>query len=278
MSKSEHPVHAALIGQSVRRREDPRFLTGRGRYTDDVPIARLAHAAVLRSPYGHAQIKSIDTSAALAMDGVIGVLTYADIEGKVGDIRPNWVVGDSIVPEHPALAAERVRHVGEAVAFVVANTREQAADALEAILVDYDVLPAVVDEEAALQPDAPQLHAKVPGNLIGTYKAGGGDYAAAAASADRLVSLRLVNQRLIPSAIEPRAVRASYDATEERLTIYLPRRCRTCPGAGSRRPCAGPRTSSTSSRPTSAAASARRCTSIPKRSWWPSRPGTSSGR
>ena len=211
-----------LIGQSVRRREDPRFLTGRGRYTDDVPIARLAHAAVLRSPYGHAQIKSIDTSAALAMDGVIGVLTYADIEGKVGDIRPNWVVGDSIVPEHPALAAERVRHVGEAVAFVVANTREQAADALEAILVDYDVLPAVVDEEAALQPDAPQLHAKVPGNLIGTYKAGGGDYAAAAASADRLVSLRLVNQRLIPSAIEPRAVRASYDATEERLTIYLP--------------------------------------------------------
>lgn len=221
MSKIE-PMHAALIGQSVRRREDPRFLTGRGRYTDDVPMARLAHAAVLRSPYGHALIRSIDTSAALAMEGVIGVLTHADIAGQVGDIRPNWVIGDSIVPPHPPLASDRTRYVGEAVALVVANTRQQAADALEAIEVDYDVLPAVVDEEAALEAGAPQLHANVPGNLIGTYKASGGDYAAAAAAAHKLVTVRLVNQRLIPSAIEPRAVRASYDALDERLTIHLP--------------------------------------------------------
>jgi len=222
MTKLGDPVRASLVGQSVRRREDPRLLTGRGRYTDDIVLPRLAHAAVLRSPHGHALIKSIDTSAARAMDGVVGVLTHADIEGRVGDIRPNWVVGDSIVPPHPALACERVRYVGEAVAFVVANTREQAADALDAIVVDYEVLPAVVDEEAALVPDAPQLHANVPGNLIGTYKAGGGDYAAAAAAADRLVKLRLVNQRLIPSAIEPRAVRAVYDSSDERLTFYLP--------------------------------------------------------
>ena len=175
MTKLGDPVHTSLVGQSIRRREDPRLLTGRGRYTDDIVVPRLAHATVLRSPHGHALIKSIDTAAAKAMDGVVGVLTYADIEGKVGDIKPNWVVGDSIVPPHPPLAAERVRYVGEAVAFVVANTRQQAADALDAIVVDYDVLPAVVDEEAALEPDAPQLHANVPGNLISIYKAGGGE-------------------------------------------------------------------------------------------------------
>lgn len=218
--------HAAtptrFVGQPVIRREDPRLLTGRGRFTDDIAIDGLTCAMVLRSPHGHARIKSIDTSPALAMEGVIGVLTYADLRGKVGDIRPNWVVGDAKVPPHPPLADERVRYVGEAVAFVVAETRQQAADALEAIIVDYDVLPAVVDEEAALEPQAPQLHDNVPGNLISVYRAGGGNYAAAAASADKLVKVRLVNNRLIPSPIEPRAVRAVFDTNDDRLTIYLP--------------------------------------------------------
>ena len=222
MKQDEEIVYEPRVGQSVLRREDPRLLSGRGRYTDDIALARLAHAAVLRSPYGHARIRSIDTAAAKAMEGVIGVLTYADIAGKVGDIRPNWVVGDSIVPPHPPLASDAVRYVGEAVAFVVANTRQQAADALEAIAVDYDMLPAVVDEEAALRPDAPQLHANVPGNLICTFKTGGGDYAAAAAQADKRVKVRLVNNRLIPSALEPRAVKAAYDSSEDRLTFYLP--------------------------------------------------------
>jgi carbon-monoxide dehydrogenase large subunit len=215
-------AHIAHVGQSVGRREDPRFLTGRGRYTDDIPLPGLTCAAMVRSPYGHARILSIDTSVALAMPGVLGVLTHGDIVDCVGDIRPNWVVGDSIVPAHRALAGERIRFIGEGVAFVVAETRQQAADAAEAVAVEYEALEAVVDEEAALAPGAPQLHENVPGNLIGTYKAGGGDYAAAAAAADRLVSVRLVNQRLIPSAMEPRAIRASFDATEERLTIYLP--------------------------------------------------------
>jgi carbon-monoxide dehydrogenase large subunit len=222
MTKLGEPVHEPLVGQSVLRREDARLLTGRGRYTDDIVLPRMAHAMVLRSPHGHAAIRSIDTSQALAMEGVVGVLTHADLAGKVGDIRPNWVVGDSIVPPHPPLASDRVRYVGEAVAFVVANTRQQAADALEAIAVDYDMLPAVVDEEAALQPGAPQLHANVPGNLIGTFKTGGGDYAAAAREAHRRVQVRLVNNRLIPSALEPRAIRAVYDAAEDRLTFYLP--------------------------------------------------------
>jgi carbon-monoxide dehydrogenase large subunit len=214
--------HANFVGQPVLRREDARMLTGRGRFTDDIQLPRMAYAAVLRSSYGHARIRSIDASRATAMAGVVGVLTEADLAGKVGDIRPNWVVGNSIVPPHRPLASGRVRYLGEPVAFVVANTRAQAVDAVEAIDVDYEPLPVVVDQEAALQPGAPQLHDNVTGNLIGVFKLGGGDYAAAAASADRLVKVRLVNQRLIPNPMEPRAVCAYYDELEERLTIYMP--------------------------------------------------------
>src|ERR1700680_4063292 len=215
-------AHTNFVGQSILRREDARMLTGRGRFTDDIQLPRMTYAAVLRSSYGHARIRSIDASRATAMAGVVGVLTEADLAGKVGDIRPNWVVGNSIVPPHRPLASGRVRYLGEPVAFVVANTREQAVDAVEAIDVDYETLPVVVDQEAALQPGAPHLHDNVPGNLIGVFKLGGGDYAAAAASADRLVKVRLVNQRLIPNPMEPRAVCAYYDELEERLTIYMP--------------------------------------------------------
>ncbi|NPC54895.1 xanthine dehydrogenase family protein molybdopterin-binding subunit [Caenimonas soli] len=222
MTKLDDAAHGNLIGRSVTRREDPPLLTGRGRFTDDIAVGGLTCAMVLRSPHGHALVKSIDTSTAASMPGVVGILTYEDLRGKVGDIRPNWVVGHSIVPAHPPLADGRVRYVGEAVALVVANTRQQAADALEAIFVDYEVLPAVVDEEAAVQEGAPQLHDNVPRNLIGVYKAGGGDYAAAAEAADHLVQVRLINNRLIPSPIEPRAVRAVYDTAHDKLTFYLP--------------------------------------------------------
>ena len=198
------------------------MLTGRGVFTDDIRLAGLTYGAVLRSPHGHARIRSIDISAATAMPGVVGVLTHLDLDGKVGDIKPNWVVGKSIVPPHRPLASDRVRYLGEPVAFVVADTREQAIDALEAVNVDYEPLPAVVDQEEALKPDAPQLHDNVPGNLIGVFRLSGGDYAKAAASADRVVAIRLVNQRLIPCALEPRAIAASYDELGERLTVYVP--------------------------------------------------------
>jgi carbon-monoxide dehydrogenase large subunit len=211
-----------LIGKAILRREDARMLTGHGRFTDDIGVPGLAYAAVLRSPFGHALIRSIDVSPATATTGVIGVLTSSDLAGKVGDIKPNWVVGNSIVPPHPPLASDRVRYVGEPVAVVVADSREVANDALEVINVDYEPLPVVVDQEAALKPGAVQLHDNVPGNLIGVFKLGGGDYAAAAAKADRVVSVRLINQRLIPCALEPRAITAWYDEPEDRLTIYLP--------------------------------------------------------
>ncbi|MFM0162303.1 xanthine dehydrogenase family protein molybdopterin-binding subunit [Paraburkholderia sediminicola] len=222
MSEEQHDVSTRYIGKSVKRREDQRLMSGQGRFTDDYQFHGMAFAAFVRSPFAHARIRHIDTAAALALPGVVGVLTHADIAGKVGDIRPNWVVGDSIVPPHPPLAAERVRYAGEAVAMVVAETRELAADAAELVQVEYDELPVVVDAEAALQDGAQQLHDNVPGNLIGIYKVKGGDYEEAVKAADRVVSIRLVNQRLIPSPLEPRALCANYDAADERLTFILP--------------------------------------------------------
>ena len=210
------------IGKPVRRREDQRLMSGLGKYTDDFQFPGMVYAAFVRSPHAHARIRHIDTSAAMTLPGVVGVLTHVDIAGQIGNIRPNWVVGNSKVPPHPALPSERVRYVGEAVAMVVARTRELAADAAELIDVDYEELPAIVDVEAALRDGAPQLHDNVPGNLIGIFPLKGGDFAAAAQAADRVVSLRLVNQRLIPSALEPRALCANYDASEERLTFVLP--------------------------------------------------------
>lgn len=214
----------SYIGQSVPRREDPPFLTGRGRYTEDIKIEGLTHAMMVRSQFAHARILSIDTSQAEALPGVLGVLTAADLI-DVGDIMPNFVVGDSIIPPHRPLAADRARYVGEPIALVVAETREIAADALELVQIDYEPLPAVTDQVAALEPTAPQLHDNVPGNLIGTYKAGNGAngrYEAVAAAADRLVRIKLVNQRLIPSALEPRAIRAVFDSVSDKLTMYLP--------------------------------------------------------
>lgn len=222
MSEALHDTTRTYIGKSIRRREDQRLLGGRGKFTDDFQFPGMVFAAFVRSPFAHANVRHIDTSGALASPGVVGVLTYADIQGKVGDIRPNWVVGDSKVPAHPPLAADRVRYAGEAVAMVLAGTREQAADAAELVAVDYEELPVVVDAEAALLPQAPQLHANVDGNLIGVYRVKGGSYEDAVKEADRVVSIRLVNQRLIPSPLEPRALCANYDRAEERLTFIVP--------------------------------------------------------
>jgi len=215
-------VDRRYIGKPVRRREDQRLMSGKGKFTDDFQFPGMVYAAFVRSPLAHARILHIDTEAALALPGVVGVLTHADIAGQIGDIRPNWVVGNSKVPPHPPLPSDHVRYAGEAVAMVVAHTRELAADAAELVHVEYAELPVVVDAEAALRSDAPQLHDNVAGNLIGVFRMNGGDYDAAVRSADRVVSIRLVNQRLIPSPLEPRAICANYDAADDRLTFVLP--------------------------------------------------------
>jgi carbon-monoxide dehydrogenase large subunit len=173
------------IGRPLRRREDHKFLTGKGRYVDDIRLPGTLHLAILRSVHAHAVITGIDVSSARAAPGVRLVLPGADLSGKIGNIKPNWVIPGTVVPDRPVMAVDRVRFVGECVALVVAETREAAHDALELIGVAYKVLPAVVDEEAAIADGAPQLHDDVPNNITTYFKTGGGDYAAAVRQAVR---------------------------------------------------------------------------------------------
>ena len=211
----------ANVGRPLRRREDFRFLTGRGRYVDDIKLPGTLHLAILRSPHAHAIITEVDLSAAKAAAGVRLALAGADLFGKIGNVKPNWVIPGTVVPDRPVLAVDRVRFVGECIALVVAETREAAYDALELIDVAYEVLPAVVEEEAAVANSAPQLHETVPNNITTYFKTGGGDYAAAAHQADQVLRLRLVNNRLIPTCLETRAILAE-SGVDGGLTLYLP--------------------------------------------------------
>jgi carbon-monoxide dehydrogenase large subunit len=209
------------IGRPLRRREDHKFLTGKGRYVDDIKLPGTLHLAILRSVHAHAVITGIDVSSARAAPGVRLVLPGADFSGKIGSIKPNWVIPGTVVPDRPVMAVDRVRFVGECVALVVAETREAAHDALELIGVAYKMLTAVVDEEAAIAEGAPQLHDDVPNNITTYFKTGGGDYAAAVRQADQVLRLRMVNNRLIPTCLETRAILAA-PGVDGGVTIYLP--------------------------------------------------------
>jgi carbon-monoxide dehydrogenase large subunit len=208
------------IGRPLRRAEDVKFVTGRGRYVDDISVPGMLYLAILRSPHAHAVIEGIDLSAARAAPGVRTALTGSDLAGKIGSIKPNWIVPGTIVPDRPVMAIDRVRFVGECVALVVAETLEAAYDALDLIAVVYETLPAVVDEEAAIADGAPQLHANIPNNVTTHFKIGGGDYALAERQADQTLRLRLVNNRLLPTCLETRAILADPGA-DGRLTIYM---------------------------------------------------------
>src|SRR3954447_10213951 len=171
MSSVEGP-----IGRSLRRLEDGRFLTGQGRYVDDMELAGQLHGVVLRSPHGHAAIEGIDIAAARAMPGVRGVFTAADLDadgiGALPCIAQVATVAPMIVPPRRALARDRGRHVGEPVAFIVADTSDQARDAAERIAVAYRPLPSVVDAMAALAAEAPLLWDEAPGNLCYRFERG----------------------------------------------------------------------------------------------------------
>src|SRR5271170_6994714 len=164
---------STYIGQPLRRREDFKFITGKGRYVDDIKVPGMLHVAILRSPHAHANIKRVDLAVARAAPGVRLVLSGADFAGKIGPIVPNWIMPGTKVPERPVVAIDRVRFVGECVALVVAQTQALAYDAVDLIEVEYDALPAVVDEEQAIRDDAPQLHESVPNNVTTVYKVGG---------------------------------------------------------------------------------------------------------
>jgi carbon-monoxide dehydrogenase large subunit len=205
------------IGQPVRRKEDARFLTGRGRYVDDIAPKESARAVVLRSPVAHAILRGVDAKAARAAPGVLAVYVGADVEGRLAPLRAVYALeqtdGSPAAPvEQPHLALGKLRYVGEPVAFVVAETVARARDAAEMIEIDYEELPAVVDPLAALAPGAPLLHDCAPDNRV--YRWEMGDAAAtdaAFAAAAHVASVHVVNQRVVVASMEPRACAARYD-------------------------------------------------------------------
>jgi carbon-monoxide dehydrogenase large subunit len=217
------------IGQPVRRHEDLRLITGRGRYTDDISLPRMAHAVVLRSTLAHAQIKRVDVVAARGMPGVVLVATGDDIRADgLGDIPcVTPLANRDGTPRHdtprPALAIGKVRHVGQPVAVVVAESVAAARDAAEAIAVDYEPLPAVTAAKDAIGPGAPALFDGIPSNIVFDWDNDMGDAKAtdaAFAQASHVVRLELVNNRVVVNSMEPRNAIADYDADSERSTLY----------------------------------------------------------
>jgi len=194
------------------------MIMGRGTYVDDIQLPRMTYAAILRSPYAHARILSINVDKAKALPGVVAVLTGADLQGQ--NVPCGWTLPDMKVAPHPALAVGKVRYTGDAVAVLVAEERYLARDALDLIEVDYEPLPVVVDAEKAIQAGAPQLHDEVPNNTTFVWKVAGGDIDKAFREADVVVKQRLVNQRLIPNAIEPRGMVAQYNPGSGDLTLW----------------------------------------------------------
>src|SRR5690349_20032115 len=212
-----------LVGKAIRRREDSRFITGQGKYTDDVKLPGTQHAFFVRSSLAHARIVNIDASRAMAHSGVRAVFNGKDLdEGGVNGIPEGWLLPGLQTTDFRAIAVDHVRHAGEAVAVVVAESAAIARDAAELVHVDYEELPVVVDAVAALRPGPPLVHDSAPDNRCFHWEIG--DKAktdAALRKAAKVVKTHLVNQRLIANAIEPRASLASYAPATDELTLWV---------------------------------------------------------
>ena len=218
---------ASVRGQSVKRVEDKRFITGEGRYVDDIVLPKMTYAAIVRSPHAHAEIKGIDSSAASSAAGVVAVLTGQEMAPDlIGGLPAGWQVdfknGDTMKePPHPPLAVDKVRYVGDAVAVVIAETPAQAVDAAELVDVDYNVLKAIVDVVKAAEPGAPQIFDDVPNNIA--FDWGLGDEVKtdkAMADAHHVTTIEFDNQRLVCNAIEPRCAIGDYDGARDHYTLY----------------------------------------------------------
>jgi len=221
-------MNAPLIGARIERKEDYRFLTGAGQYTDDLTLPHQAHAAFVRSQHAHAKIKSIKLDKAKKAPGVLAIYTGEDFAAaKLGGLPCGWLITDvngqpMKEPPHPCLAQGKVRYVGDQVAIVVAETEDQARDAAELVEVDYEVLPAVVDGAKARAKGAPQLHEAAPDNTCYVWAIG--DKAvcdAAFAKAAHVTKLDFINNRLIPNAMEPRVANGHYSRADDSYTLYV---------------------------------------------------------
>jgi aerobic carbon-monoxide dehydrogenase large subunit len=208
------------VGTAIKRREDPRFIQGKGSYVANLRLYGMTYMAIKRSPYAHAIIKKINTKKAKALPGVLGVFTGEDT-AALGNLPSGWNVPDIKVPVQRCLQTDKVRHVGDRVAIVVAESPSIAEDALDLIEVDYEPLPAVTDARKATENSAPQLHDSVPHNTSYTWALGNKDVTDKAfAEADKVVTLDLINQRLIATAMEPRAAVAQWDPNKEEMTLW----------------------------------------------------------
>jgi len=207
-----------LVGKRIRRREDPRLITGTATYVDDIQMPGMHHACIVRSPHGAAKIKSIDTKAAAALPGVVAVFVGKDTE-KVGPVPCGASLPGLRVPHHHVLAMDRVYFVGHPVAVVVATDRYIARDAADLVEVDYEPLRTVTDVEKALAPGAPAVHPEWPDNTAFNYHQDGGDVDKAFAEAEVIVKQRITSQRLIPTSMETRGVVAEWHAGDRALTL-----------------------------------------------------------
>src|ERR671937_1978982 len=223
----EETTTTSVFGARMKRVEDPRMITGAAKYLDDLKLTGMAYVAVLRSPYAHARINGIDTQKATAHPGVIGVYTGKDFE-HLNALPCAWQAGgaENFVATPRALEIDRVTFTGAGVAAVVAETRAAAEDALSLIDVDWEPLEVVVDAEQAVEEGAPQLHEAAERNIAFDWHVGDADATdRALAEAEVVVEQRLVNQRLLPTPIEPRGAAAQYEPTTGEYTVWMTSQC-----------------------------------------------------
>ena len=212
------------FGSAIKRREDPALIQGNKKYTDDLQLPGMTYAVVVRSPYAHAKINSIDTSQASALPGVVAVYTGQDIvdSGVPGVVPVGWILDGLAQPAHPILAVDTVRYVGDGVAVVIAEDRYVARDAADLVDVDYEPLDTVVDAAKAVEAGAAQVHAEAPNNIAFDWSIGDQEATDSAfANAAHTATVELRNNRLIPHAIEPRATLADYNGITGDLTLYM---------------------------------------------------------
>src|SRR4029077_1259582 len=211
-----------MIGASIKRREDPALVTGTGTFVDDIPQTAVVHMAIVRSTEAHARIVAIDTTRAKDADGVVAVFTGKDLKVEFGAPLPVTVtfVPEKKYPNYYPIAVDKVRFVGEPVALVLASSKAAAEDAAERIEVRYEPLPPVLDMEKAILKDAPVIHEELGSNLSYDVKRSVGDIEAAFNEADVKIKQRLIQQRLIPIAVETRGVLADFKPFTGKLTIW----------------------------------------------------------